>query len=452
MVQATPAAELFQLQKGEAVELTHGDQFYFAAMECLLTVVIRQNDIGPTLSRDALELPLQQASEACVKEKEENLLEYCLPDEEQLAVIPRELQGRAEDCCTSEPQRYLMKNDSAMCAISSTTVAASHCPGVAEPHEGFVASVPSGNPVVDCRLLERPRDGSVRNDQDDSDSLGLDAYDCASVGVSQFNVQPLRCIAPREEIPDHALVFGNNRGEMSESHQICPEDCSEGVLTIGTVAEVLEDVKCPQLSIDGEECRPSNDRREEFEPIGSEDCNLLLSSETIDGRSFEEEVLPSEPVRGLGLNLDFGKADNDTLSRSPVSGIRDECLIRMAVKEDLPASGRAHEREDDPVITADVEDESWRDGPVEGMASVIASVSGYEGVDKQNLVKLINKTGAGFTGIFSKANTHLVFLLYPIKQTWLFSFVRVQIPVIELYIITAILHQLLVICALINHL
>jgi hypothetical protein len=48
---------------------------------------------------------------------------------------------------------------------------------------------------------------------------------------------------------------------------------------------------------------------------------------------------------------------------------------------------------------------------VEGMERVIASVSGYEGVDKQNLVKMINKTGAAFTGVFSKANTHLVFLL-----------------------------------------
>lgn len=45
-MQTTPASQLYQLRKGEAVHLTDGDQFYFMAMECLLTVVVRQCDTG----------------------------------------------------------------------------------------------------------------------------------------------------------------------------------------------------------------------------------------------------------------------------------------------------------------------------------------------------------------------------------------------------------------------
>lgn len=46
LMQTTPASQLHQLRKGEAVHLTNGDQFYFMAMECLLTVVVTQYDTG----------------------------------------------------------------------------------------------------------------------------------------------------------------------------------------------------------------------------------------------------------------------------------------------------------------------------------------------------------------------------------------------------------------------
>lgn len=54
----------------------------------------------------------------------------------------------------------------------------------------------------------------------------------------------------------------------------------------------------------------------------------------------------------------------------------------------------------------------WPLGPVDGMGQVIASLSGYEGLDRSHLVKLINATGASFTGDLTQFNTHLVSNLF----------------------------------------
>jgi hypothetical protein len=66
-------------------------------------------------------------------------------------------------------------------------------------------------------------------------------------------------------------------------------------------------------------------------------------------------------------------------------------------------------------VTIDVHDsvqcaseDLWPLGPVDGMGQVIASLSGYEGLDRSHLVKLINTTGASFTGDLTQFNTHLV--------------------------------------------
>lgn len=442
------------------MDLADGDRFYFAAMECLLTVVIRQNDIA-AVTRDVLPMPLQQASETCVKENEERVIENCLADEQQIAEIPRALQDPAEDCGTSDSQRFLLKNVSALCANSAKTVAALGCSDVAGPQEFLADSKPSVSPTVDCPVSGKSRCGSVGNDQEDSDSLGLDVYDCLPlVGVSRLGVlQPRRCNSSqrREEVPDPAVAVEDD-DRLNESCEVRAENWIEEALPNSTVDEVPEDVKCPQFPIDGEGCSPPDIQedhqarniahglgvyedfpnetcapREQIEQREPEDYNLIMSSETVDGQSIKDELLLSEPTRGLAVdnvrdylselpNLDIGPPASGIFPISPVSRIRDAIPVRMEVEEHPEVPGGAYEREDDPEVSAALEDDSWPDGPVQGMQSVIVSVSGYEGIDRQNLVKLINKTGAAFTGQLSKANTHLVFLFL---LTLLLSLARV---------------------------
>lgn len=449
MVQATPAVELFPLRRGEAVDLADGDQFYFAAMECLLTVVIRRNEVP----RVALQPPVQQASETRVEENEENLIENCVADDQQVVEIPRSNQHPAEDCSTSDPQRVLL-NESVVCANSSQSVAVLRCPDVAGPQEFLAASKPSGSPMVDCLFSENPRHESLGNDPEDTYSLRLDAYDSLRpVGVSRPCVQQSpRCVSPTrgEEVSD-AAVGREDDDRLNECHQIHAGNCVEEALRNNTVDEVLpttsygkgdepveigsclRDVACGLEAEDLPNVTPASGNR--IEQRETEDYNLIMSSETVDARSIEDEVLLSEPARGFASdnvrdcsselpNVDMGQGDCDIMHISPVPILKDAVPVRMEVEEHPEASDRAFGREGDPEVSAAAEDESWPDGPVQDMESVIASVSGYEGIERQTLVKLINKTGAAFTGQLSKANTHLVFLVFFLPVRFCFSLLR----------------------------
>jgi hypothetical protein len=111
---------------------------------------------------------------------------------------------------------------------------------------------------------------------------------------------------------------------------------------------------------------------------------------------------------GKSVPPDLCPGERETLSSSHVACLGQGQMMQMAVDRCVEESMRMDDRSVESTLLEDVAPYSWPAGPVEGMEDVIASISGYSGHDRSNLIKLIYKTGGAYTGGVSAANTHVV--------------------------------------------
>jgi hypothetical protein len=289
--QTTPVAELYQLQKGEAVELITGDQFYFIATECLLTVFIMQHD----------------------------------------AALCQEPSSQAVSPQIPSPTIEQLRQCSAL-----------------------VTTIVSGIQPEDVQIQ-----ATTNPDIEDGKS-----------------VPPDLCSGDRKTLSSsHAVCLG--QGQMM---QMAVDRC------------VVETMRINDRSI---ESTLSKDAATSVYGVQPEDVQIQATTnpDIENGKLVPPDLCPGE---------------RESLSSSHVACLGEGQMMQMAVDRRVEESRRMDDRGVESTLLEDVAPHSWPAGPVEGMEDVIASISGYSGHDRSNLIKLIYKTGGAYTGGVSAANTHVV--------------------------------------------
>lgn len=489
-MQTTPAYQLYQLRKGEAVHLTDGDQFYFMAMECLLTVVVTQCDTGRN-TKQSSQSPLVGGTTTM----DEHMAGKFEPGIDQFGgeLCPNP-EDKIADQCLSE--RIDDDQASAQCGISDFQTP---CPKTGS----FLGTSYAERPTADINLSLSDLPGDERkgmttvNSYPRTEKLGeveghcevddcniLESTICKPLceGVPVLGVEvcapcPMETATHLEDVAQHSSNEGCN--PIIEDHQ--PEameqvgeamvDC-EAMYGLGRASSphevrnpVIEDhhpetkeqveevmVDCEALGDAGRAssygykdegpccktlvsgqgtksglCRIQEGYLQNSLPemcaLGAPICQRAWKESTV---SMKDEIEParvashySEPdhkiTHASSLSQksasDPAQADKGNGSLSTLNDSRNG-MNRTEDSKDLEEPQKVN-------VTIDVHDSGqcasedlWPLGPVDGMGPVIASLSGYEGLDRSHLVKLINTTGASFTGDLTQFNTHLVSNLF----------------------------------------
>jgi hypothetical protein len=289
--QTTPVAELYQLKKGEAVELINGDQFYFTATECLLTVFIKQHD----------------------------------------AALCQELSSQVVSPQIPPPTIEQLRQCSALVTTSVSGI---------QPEDVQIQA--TTNPDIE-------NGKSVPPDLCPGDRKTLSSSHAVCLGQGQMMQMAVdRCVVETMRINDRSIESTLSKGVASSVYGVQPEDVQ------------IQATTNPDIE---------------------------------NGKSVPPDLCPGE---------------RETLSSSHVVCLGQGQMMQMAVERRVEDSMRMDDRSVESTLLEDVAPHSWPAGPVEGMEDVIASISGYSGHDRSNLIKLIYKTGGAYTGGVSAANTHLV--------------------------------------------
>jgi hypothetical protein len=288
VLQTTPVAELYQLKKGEAVELINGDQFYFIATECLLTVFIKQHD----------------------------------------AALCQELSSQVVSPQIPPPTIEQLRQCSALVTTSVSVI---------QPEDVQIQA--TTNPDIE-------NGKSVPPDLCPGDRKTLSSSHAVCLGQGQMMQMAVdRCVVETMRINDRSIESTLSKGVATSVYGVQPED------------------------------------------------QATTNPDIENGKSVPPDLCPGE---------------RETLSSSHVVCLGQGQMMQMAVDRRGEDSMRMDDRSVESTLLEDVAPHSWPAGPVEGMEDVIASISGYSGHDRSNLIKLIYKTGGAYTGGVSAANTHLV--------------------------------------------